>query len=176
MKSYQLKKKGKGFTMIELLIGVAFIAIAGLAVLALYNRMQSSANADETRKQILAVQTGIREQYPNANKTGLNIGTLVTAKKIPEPMVNGAGASNKWGGAVTVAVASVNGGTNNGYAISFADVPSGECNSVVTGLLSNFPEIAVGATTVKDAATTPDSDDIANACDNDTNLVVVRGT
>src|SRR5690606_23605866 len=97
--------------------------------------------------------------------TGLTSAVLIQTRNAPTDMINGSGATatlvNAFGGTVTLAAANYNGGTDNAFEVTFSDVPTSVCNSLVSQAQSSFPLIEVDSTTVKDVAGGDASADVA---------------
>lgn len=136
------KKKQAGFNLIELMIAIGIIlALIGLA-LGLAPLVRGDQKTTEVQQQVgqIASQT---QALGRGKYTGITEATLVNAGKVPAGWVNaaGTGINHADGGAVTIAAANVNGGTDNGAALTFTDVSKSSCVSVLTNSQENFAEI-----------------------------------
>lgn len=160
MKQNMLQKlrKSKGFTLIEILLVVGFIALAGIAAYITYPKVQATNRANTEATNINTIAAGVKNVYAGANTfTGLTEAALITGQQVPTTMINGTTLTNSFGGVVTVAPATLAGGTANGsFAITYKNVPIAECVKLATGVGNNFVNVNVAGTDVKKfPATTP---------------------
>lgn len=179
MKQFNGKKKQKGLTMIELMLGLLVVlVIIGIAIIA-FNNLRSSQRTQGMQSQLLQVLAGVQKIAPGPNYEGVSADTLIKAGQAPSDMVNGTTLVNRFGGGVTIAPATYGGGAgaaNNAVTITFNGVPKAECNAVIANTQPTFPRIVVGATAVKDQfAATPvayTQAATATACENDANNII----
>lgn len=153
MKQFNGKKKQKGLTMIELMLGLLVVlVIIGIAIIA-FNNLRSSQRTQGMQSQLLQVLAGVQKIAPGPNYAGVSAASLIQAGHAPSDMINDTSLVNRFGGAVTVAPATYGGGTgaaDNAVTITFNGVPRAECNAVIANTQPTFPRIAVGTTAVKD--------------------------
>lgn len=143
-------KRQHGFTMLELLISVGVISLAAIATIGFYQQVSARQTADEVRKQIMIVQSAIKELYPDPNRTGLSATVLINAQKLPPGMVNGTSIVHKGGGAITVAPGNAAGGVaNSGYTITVANVDPKDCATLAVHMGNTFPYLSVNGYAVK---------------------------
>lgn len=168
-----------GLSLIELLFSIAIVAVVLTVAVVAYNNVTGKNNALTEGRNIITLQGNVKTMVPNPNYTGITEALVVQAGNVPSNMINaaGTGISNAWGGAVTIASADVNGGTANGFTITYPSVPRQECNNIVTSVGDAFQVISVGGTAVKDDfAATPVALTTAATvtnCDNTSNTVVL---
>ena len=115
------KKKNKGFTLVEVLLVVGFIALAGIGVYTLYSKVQMSNTALAEGKNLDTIRAGVKNLFGGTqNYTDVKNAVLNDARITPDtmrPIPYNAGdtsITNSFGGAVTVAPVSLGGGNNNG--------------------------------------------------------------
>lgn len=150
-------KKSKGFTLIEILLVVGFIALASVGVYTIYAKVQTAAQANTESRNLDTIRAGIKGLYgATANFSTINNTVINQAKITPESMRTGVITDiiNTFGGAVTVTPVSLNAGTNNGFQITYPKVPDTICTKLVSGGGSQFDQVTVGATVVKAFGTT----------------------
>lgn len=157
MKLFNLKKKvARGFTLIEVLLVVGFIALAGIGVYVVYNKVQTGNAANTEARNIDTLRAGVKNIYGGqVNYNGLTETVLLNARVVPDNMRDGStGTSifNTFGGLVTIAPVAFNGGTNNAFSITYAKVPADVCAKLVTTGGNGFNRVVVGTTTVKDTS------------------------
>lgn len=151
-----LNKSKKGFTLVEILLVVGFIALAGIGIYTVYAKVQMGNAALQEGKNLDTIRAGVKNLYGSStNYTGIANTILNDARVTPDPMravpyvAADANITNSFGGAVTVAVQNLGAGTNNGFRVTYPSVPGAVCAKLVTGAGSGWDQIRVDATTVK---------------------------
>lgn len=174
MKQLQIKKAStKGFSLIEMMIVIALIAVLLGIALIMYFNANSGGRAYNAQSGLLQLQTAVRTINPSPAYTGINEQILIDSDKAPSNMVSGNTLTNVWGGTVTVGPESINGGTDNAFSVTYGSVPRNECSTIVASVSQNFAEISVEGTTVRDAANpNPSSATVVSACNNTSNTIV----
>ncbi len=179
MKFLNLNRKQKnGFTLIEILLVVGFIAIAGIGVYSVYSKVQINSAANTEARNIDALRAGVKGLFaPAASTAGLQNSVVNNASITPQPMrtadVNV--IQNGFGGLVTIATATqVSAGDS--FTILYEDVPGAACTKLVTGTGSQFEGVTVGATVVKPYGANTQVDIVASttACANAAGVVDIR--
>lgn len=152
MKFLNLNRKQKnGFTLIEILLVVGFIAIAGIGVYSVYSKVQINSAANTEARNIDALRAGIKGLFaPVSSTAGLGNLVINNASITPQPMRNAAadGIVNSFGGVVTVASAG-NPTAGDSFTITYNGVPSAACTKLVTGTGSQFEGVTVAGNVVK---------------------------
>jgi type II secretory pathway pseudopilin PulG len=151
------KKQSKGFTLIEILLVVGFIALASVGVYTIYNKVQISNNANAESRNIDLIRSGVKSLYASQTNYGAaaaNLNTILNnARIVPEVMNGGqtgtANITNSFGGAVTVTVVGLNGGTNNAFRITYAQVPAAVCTKLAASAAAQFDAVTAGGSNVK---------------------------
>lgn len=139
------KKNNKGFNLIETLLVVGLIAIASIGVYKLFQKVQEGNTANAEAKNVDLIRAGIKSLYgAQTNYTGLSGPVVNSAKITPEAMRSGTNIINSFGGAVTIGPVNVNAGTNNGFAIAYANVPGPICIKLATNAAASFDIVSVG--------------------------------
>ncbi len=147
----------KGFTLVEILLVVGFIALAGIGIYTVYNKVNMSNNASNESRNINLIKAGVKNIYGSSQGyAGLTNSVLNDARATPDsmraiPYTAGATAiTNSFGGAVTVLPVTLGGaGLNNGFQITYPQVPGAICSRLVTMLDKNIEQITVAGTVVK---------------------------
>lgn len=155
--NFKKQKKNRGFTLVEILLVVAFIAVGGLAVYVTYNKVSSGGQANTEARNLGTLQAGVKGLYGgSSNYTGITNSVLNDGRVTPDsmraiPYVSGATAiNNTFGGTVTVLPITLAGGnTNNGFQITYARVPGAVCSKLVTNAEKAFDQITVNGEVVK---------------------------
>lgn len=146
----------KGFTLVEILLVVGFIALAGIGIYTVYAKVQMSNAALSEGKNLDTIRAGVKNLYGGSqNYTGLNNTVLNDSRITPDsmrpiPYAAGVGTiTNSFGGTVVVVPVALAGGTDNGFSATFNNVPGAVCARLVTGAGTGWDQIRVGATSVK---------------------------
>jgi len=144
------RKKKQGFTLIEILLVVGFIALAGIGIFVTYNTVVTGNAANTEGNNLNAIRAGTINLFATAQTTyGLTNTVLNNAAVIPEPMRRPPGGIvNSFGGDVTVASLTIT-NPNDGFRITYTAVPGTVCTRLATGPGSQFNRVTVGTTVVK---------------------------
>lgn len=152
-----LRKGKKGFTLVEILLVVGFIALAGIGIYTVYTKVQMSNAALQEGKNLDTIRAGIKnlfggsQNYTNLANPVVNDARITPDAMRPIPYTAGATSiTNSFGGAVTVLPVTLGGaGLNNGFQITYPQVPGAICSRLVTMLDKNIEQITVAGTVVK---------------------------
>ena len=143
MKKLNFKSNQSGFTMIELAIAFAVIAVVLLAVIPGAGLL-NSGKIHSAARTIHTLEVGSKSYLAagNTNYTGISLTTLKTANHIP----NGFTGNGPWGsGAYTIAA---NAGDSSLVDVALTEVPATEGATLIT-LFTN----TAASVPVYDAAT-----------------------
>ncbi len=148
-------KQSKGFTLVEILLVVGFIALAGVGIYATYNKVQVSNQANVESRNIDTLRAGIKGLYGSKSAyTGLTNTVVNQAKITPESMRDGTNVASiihQFGGTVTVVPNSdvTPGKTDGGFQIEYGTVPSDICVKLASSAAVQFDRVLVGGQVVK---------------------------
>lgn len=147
----RVKSATSGYSLIELLLVIAFIAGALVLAFVTYPKVQATNRANVESQHLSVMSTGIKNLYATAKSfTGISNQVLLNAKLFPDDMrVNStaaAGVSNVWEGTIDVAAAT----PVSKYTITYTGVPAAECAKLSTGVAVNFMKLVVGTTIIFD--------------------------
>lgn len=170
-----INKKQKGFTLVEILLVVGFIALASVGVYTVYNKVTLSNQANIESRNLDTIRAGVKNLYGgNSNyalPTAISPTVINNARITPESMRtpgNAASITNSFGGSVNIAPVSLGTGTNNGFRVTYPQVPGGVCVRLATTGGSQFDQITIGTTVVKQFGTNQlDPAAAASSCNND---------
>lgn len=160
MKLFNLKSKkaAKGFTLIEILLVVGFIALAGLGVYIVYNKVSAGGQANTEARNLDTLRAGTKTLFGGASNYG-TVGSplnsvLNDARVTPDsmrviPYAAGATAiNNSFGGTVTVAPIALGSSTlGNGFSITYTGVPGAVCAKLATTAGASFDQVSVAVGT-----------------------------
>lgn len=142
--------------MVEILLVVGFIALAGIGIYTVYSKVQMSNAALQEAKNLDTIKAGVKNLFGSsstyagiANKV-LNDGRVTPDTMRAIPYVAGDTAvHNSFGGAVTVTAINLAAGTNNGFRVTYPQVPGAVCSKLVTGAGASWDQITVAGAIVK---------------------------
>lgn len=149
-----LNKKQSGFTLIELMGGLAIIAVASFFIVKGLGSASDKRNSQQMINDVNSMSSTIKSKFGSADdnytslsnttaiKMNINSGTAVTT--------SGTTLKNQFsGGLVTIVGDATNGQT---FTITYAGVPTEVCQQVIAGIGgTGFQKITAGGTTVYDA-------------------------
>lgn len=148
----KIKTKNRGFTLVEILLVVGFISLAGIGIYTIYSKVQMSNSALTEGKNLDTIRAGVKSLFGgNQNYAAVTNLVLNQARITPDSMraipyvAADANINNSFGGAVTVTPASLGGGTNNGFRVTYPKVPGAVCAKLVTGAGNGWDAIGVVA-------------------------------
>lgn len=151
----QINNKKKGFTLIEILLVVGFIALASVGIYTIYSKVQVGSQANTESRNLDTIRAGVKTLYASKNNFATVTNTVVNAARItPDNMKTSVASTdgsitNAFGGEVTVLPVSLGSGTNNGFEITYNAVPGPVCAKLLTGGGGQFDRVTVGGTVVK---------------------------
>lgn len=163
--------KSKGFTLVEILLVVGFIALASIGIYAVYNKVTTTAKANTENTNLQTVRAGIKQLFGSQkNYTGLTSDVVRNARISPQGMHTGgaSGLVNSFGGDVVI-VPQALGGTE-GFRITTNSIPGDVCVKLATGAGASFDQVTIGGTVVKAVGSNNQINPIAVTvqCDADT--------
>jgi len=135
-----------GFAMIELLaIAAASIALTAVAWGG-YQRSAERRTVATEADTVAAIARNTARTYASRGDYGALTQSSALAQGVfPARLITANGSvANAWGGAVNLAAVSTDGGaTNNGFTITYSNVPSSACVALATNAGSGFAEVTV---------------------------------
>ena len=152
-------KKSRGFTLIELMIGIGIIAVAIIAIL---GRTSLTRGASEVKTEADSIQSIIQASKiavgGQANMVGLTNAVVLAANGFPSQMVSGTVVTHTWNCGVTVTSQTVPAANNAKGQIDYASTPTAKCIGLINAVSGAIDSIYVGSLIVKApnaALTTP---------------------
>lgn len=178
MKFYN-RTKAAGFSLIELLLVIGFIAGALVLAFVTYPKVQATNRANVEAQHITIFSGGIKNLYATAqNFSTLTNKVLVDSKVVPDDLqVAGSAINNIWGGDITVAPDS----SPLRYTITYTSVPRSECTKLGTSVAVNFLKLDIQGISIFDRTGTGGSVNldpslVASTCaDGQVNKLVFTG-
>lgn len=149
----KLYRKKKGFSLLELLLGLAIVASLAAAAFIIYPKIstgqkvkQEANNIGQLKTQINAIYNSTSSNIPK--RTGLN-SLIIKAGLAPDNMVSGTSLKNAWGGDVYVGTYDIANAT--AFAIQYNHVPPEACAKLIMQTARGFEQVVVGAEVSGDA-------------------------
>ncbi len=189
MKLFNINKKkaARGFTLIEILLVVGFIALAGIGIYVVYNKVQTGNAANTEARNLDTLRAGVKNLYGGTVNYGTVSETvLLQGRVVPDNMRDAAGTAiiNSFGGTVKVTPTTFGGGAaNNAFVILYPKVPLDVCAKFVTVGGNGFNKVeigGIGGTAVKDTSKTTgnviDVAGTATACNSGTGSIDIAFT
>lgn len=146
------RNRQKGWTLAEFGLVTVLMIVGVAAVFGAYAATSSSAKERDAFVELGMLQNGVHSIYAGQGSyTGVAVSDLIAGKIVNGKYLDSAGTGiiHPFNGDVTIAVASVNGGTDNGFTIAFADLPAEACVRMATkDMGSSLAEVSIGGTAV----------------------------
>lgn len=170
--------------LIAILLALAVLVIGIIGYFTMFQTSSQSANAQSAQQSIQAIFSTMSQQFAtNPNFSGLTVAGAAGAGVFPSTWVTGTAPNqtvmDPWGGAVSLAPSSINGGTNNGWQLTVPNVPQAECTQVASFYTPQTATISVNGTSVwtnpnygGNSVGAPSPASIQTACANPQNSIV----
>jgi len=163
-----LSQRGaKGFLSLEMGLVLLVVSIAIVSAVLYYRDNLRKIAINDSTQHILGSAANLRAKYGQTNRYGaVTTALAVRSGAIPQTLRDGAAATatNSYGGAVTVAPASLN-GANDSVVITWPNVPTAQCSDIVSNAEREMRQVAVGSSTVKPNNGALDIDALETACE-----------
>ena len=150
-------KKEKGFTMIEILLGIVIVAILMVGIFSYLPKIMENKNIDNENKNLNSISILLNSFYQNQNnyKT-VNNKNIIDAHLVPDNMnvdKNTYKIYNEWKGEIQFSSADKKINNNesiaNGlYSITYQGLPKDACIKLISANKNNFYWIAVNNKTI----------------------------
>ncbi|GGF92686.1 MULTISPECIES: type 4 pilus major pilin [Cysteiniphilum] len=164
-KKYSKYKNQQGFSLIELALVIAVIAIMIIGSIVIYNSLSGNVKNEEMTKQISMISEGVTKLYrpSGGDYTGLTTQTVINAGFVMSDMLHGAvGAQvigTSWYGKDNTSVITVAPYNTTQFQITVTNIPKDNCTTIGAKYLHGN---SLGVTANGQAVTT--SDTLATAC------------
>lgn len=144
-----MKKKNKGFSLLEIILVLAVAAGFIIGVFTLLSKSQMNSKATQETRNILTLQSEIQRMYqgqPNYN--GLSTSLMIQAKIVPDSMLANPGSTssdilNSFGGKIIPGI------VTGGFNLSLYSIPTEACAKIVPAVANTFHTIVINNATVK---------------------------
>ena len=160
-------KKQAGFSLLELMVYLIIIAIAGSLIYQQYQKAKVSQNVDAESKNLQILLVGMEQLSTGGNYSDSTLANLKAAKILPSSVkFNAAGdkilPSFGHGSEITI---NVNGGAATNPTVSYSGLTTEECVKFVTASSSIVSgDVTVGGTTVRNADGAISGGEVAKQC------------
>ncbi len=144
------KMKQRGSLLVDASIAVVIIGAVLAISLVIVPRVLADNRGNAELSELPTIFSNSQKIYRNrASYNGLTLAQLIALNAFPPDRVTGAAsAANRWGGAITVAAATIT-TADDAAAFTYAGVPEAECKAVAQGMESAVRQITVNGTVVK---------------------------
>ena len=148
-KNFKLSQfKQKGFTLVEVAIVVAIGALLLIGI-SQAPRIIAGNKSNAEIAEIPQIVTGVQKIYANqATYAGATLTQVIALNGLPPERVSAGAGVNRWGGAITMAVATVT-TANDAIALTSVNVPSLECTDIIPSVANRFARVQVNGVDVK---------------------------
>jgi prepilin-type N-terminal cleavage/methylation domain-containing protein len=171
---FSLKKRQSGFTLVELGMVVAIGAIIIGIGLVVVPSILASTRANAEISELPTVVTKIQRSFQNQpNYSQVSQSTIAGLKAFPDSQVSGTTITNRWGGTVTVAPATLV-TTDDAVAITSTQIPTAECLQLGQGVEGTMRQISIAGVVVKaDGTTATDPAKLGTQCASASTVTIV---
>jgi len=149
---------------IALLVVVVIVLVAGL-IIGLWNRKDVAVETTNVQSIVTSTRGYLKGQTGYNFTSGTTMtGTLIQIGGVPKGMtVEGDATSgtatlwNTWGGQVVLAPVASEGGFNNGFSLTYPQVPQDACIAMAQQLSGSFASLAINSTVHSDGVVTAET-------------------
>ena len=143
----RFKFKNVGFTLIELMITLGVISVLSAGTYVGYRIYQTREQTNTAVQSSRTLATTLMQTYGRTGSfANLSTQDIIHGKLFPANLsVSNQTLQSPWGGSVAVAPAV----SNEAYALTWGQVPSGICSNMVSQLNRNFAEIQINGQVVE---------------------------
>lgn len=152
MSKFFKMKKGKGFSLLELLLVLGIIAALIVAAFIVYPKVRTSQAVDAEAKNIATIRSGILALYASQATIAGNINNTIAinANIFPENMLQKSGNTvtgvvNSFGGKVTLSATNWVSFGKVVANVQYDNVPKDVCVKLITAVGPTMEIIAVGS-------------------------------
>lgn len=140
----------KGFTLVEILLVVGFIALAGIGIYTVYSKVQMSNAALSEGKNLDTIRAGVKNLFGGTLSYAAVANPVLNNSRVtPDSMraipyfAGDADIVNSFGGQVTITPINLGAGVNNGFRVTYPNVPGAVCAKLVTGAGTGWDAVGV---------------------------------
>lgn len=160
--------KTKGFSLLETTLVLIVAATVILGVYIYYRSVSASELVYRESQSIYEITKRVSSSYNSmADFSGITASSLIDSGAIPSNVSVGENSRifSGFGGEIFVASENVLGGSNNGFSITYQDVPSRSCRPLVNAVNSveRYQSILINSTVVAEYGSIKE-DSIGSAC------------
>ncbi len=146
-------KNIKGFSLIEILVVVGFIAFASVGTYQLINKISLTNKATENNRIVSMIMSASKSLYATkATTSGVSNSILTNAQAVPVGYIDVTDPNiikDAFGSPMVITSANIGAGSNNGFSINIQNVPKQICIELLSKGHSNYDTINVNGVFVK---------------------------
>ncbi len=145
------EKKQRGFISAELGIGIFVVSLLSISGFLLAKSLQDDSKVDQFKQDHITIVKNMENltSNPSFDAADITLANVIAAGVIPEHLVNGAAAKNRFGGDITID--DTNFESTAHIKITHADLDKEQCINVTSWAATFADDVQTGTTTVLDA-------------------------
>jgi len=140
----------RGLTLIEAAMVLAISTLVVAGIMTFFSDASISRKSQEAMGQLAQLQNAVRTVYAGQSSySGLAVTDLINTRVIPTKMISGGTTlRHSFNSTIAIAAANVNGGTANGFSVTYSHIPAEACSKMSTqDLGTGVFSLTVGTTT-----------------------------
>ncbi|MND11567.1 Major structural subunit of bundle-forming pilus precursor [compost metagenome] len=150
-------KNQVGATLLELVMSIGIIAVIAIAAISFFNTANDANKVNDEVKNLNTLSAAVRNMFNSqGDYAGLTNAVIIKSGAFPDRMRVPSSATlikHSWlNDGVVVAPATVNGTTNDGFTVTYKDVPERACSDIATKTFRFYDKVVVGSTTITGSA------------------------
>lgn len=140
----------RGFTLIEVLIVIALVAVMLGAVFAVANRVNVQSTLSDFSSNMTLMASETRTAFrPQGTFVGVNPSVLIGMGIVPPSMVSGSAIVTPWAGSTVEVAPEMVSVAGDAVRFTVSGIPGAQCAAFVAAMEPAFARIRVGPTNVK---------------------------
>lgn len=148
------KHNKEGFSLLELLLVLGIVSALIISAFIIYPKVQTMYRVDKISKTILGAKSSIQELYQGKayyDKGISNLRNIAFPANTYTSKNNGL-PRNDYGGTYSIqGQFSISSGVYSGFSIDVTNVPSADCQKIISNVYTSFQAVYVSGTTVYQA-------------------------
>lgn len=145
------EKKHSGFISAELGIGIFVVSLLSISGFLLAKSLQDDSKIDQFKQDHITIVKNMENltSNPSFDAADITLSNVIAAGVIPDHLVNGEKAQNRFGGDITIDDTTVDSAAH--IKITHGDLDKEQCINVTAWAATFADDVQTGTTTVLDA-------------------------